>query len=66
MICFAKSVLTEDLCVVQKEKCSVTCYMCDEGPSIFITDNPIFSSESVLHKDHDCKNSIEKISGRGS
>jgi hypothetical protein len=24
-----KSVLTEDLCVVQKEEISITCYMCE-------------------------------------
>jgi hypothetical protein len=29
MICSVKPVLTEDLCVVQKEEFSVTCYMCD-------------------------------------
>jgi hypothetical protein len=29
MICFAKPVLTEGLCVVQKEKNSITSYMCE-------------------------------------
>jgi hypothetical protein len=29
MICSVKPVLTEDLCVVQKEEFSITCYMCD-------------------------------------
>jgi hypothetical protein len=29
MICLAKHVLTEDLYIVHKEECSVTCYMCD-------------------------------------
>jgi hypothetical protein len=29
MICFAKSVLAEDLCIVQKEEFSITRYMCD-------------------------------------
>jgi hypothetical protein len=27
MICFAKPILTVDLCVVQKQKFSITCYM---------------------------------------
>jgi hypothetical protein len=27
MICSAKPVLTEDLCVVQKQEFSITCYM---------------------------------------
>jgi hypothetical protein len=29
IICPAKPVLTEDLCVVQKEEFSITCYMCE-------------------------------------
>jgi hypothetical protein len=29
MICSVKSLLTEDLCIVQKEEFSVTCYMCE-------------------------------------
>jgi hypothetical protein len=29
MICSVKPVLTEDLCVVQKEDFSITCYMCE-------------------------------------
>jgi hypothetical protein len=29
MICFAKPVLTEDFHIVQKEKFSITCHMCD-------------------------------------
>jgi hypothetical protein len=29
MICSVKPVLTEDLCVVQKEKISITFYMCE-------------------------------------
>jgi hypothetical protein len=29
MICFAKPGLTEDLCIVQKQKSSIACYMCD-------------------------------------
>jgi hypothetical protein len=69
MICFAKPVLTEDLCIVQKEELSITCYIriLDERPSIFIRDNPIFSSERMLHKDYYRKGSVEqKIPGRGS
>jgi hypothetical protein len=34
----------------------------DERPSIFITDNPIFSSERMLHKDYYRKSSVEKKS----
>jgi hypothetical protein len=28
-------------------------------PRIFITDKPIFLSERMLHKDYDCKGSVE-------
>jgi hypothetical protein len=37
----------------------------DERPSIFIKGKPIFSSERVLYKDYDFKDSVEKklISG---
>jgi hypothetical protein len=69
MICSAKPVLTEDLCVGQKEEFSITCYMCEmyemcERPSIFTRDKPIFSSERMLHKDNYRKGSVEKkISG---
>jgi hypothetical protein len=39
----------------------------DERLSIFIRDNPIFSSERMLQKDYDCKGLVErKISGRDS
>jgi hypothetical protein len=38
----------------------------DERPRIFIRENPIFSSERMLHKDCYYKGSVEKISGRGS
>jgi hypothetical protein len=31
-------------------------------PSIFIRDKFIFSSEGMLHKDYDCRSSVEKIS----
>jgi hypothetical protein len=74
MIGFAKPVLTEDLCVVQKEEffnnmlyaiVRVKCTL-DERPSIFVRDSPIFSSETVLHKDYDRKGSVEKISDRES
>jgi hypothetical protein len=60
MICCVKPVLTEDLCVVQKE-----CVKCtfDERPSICIRDNPIFSAERMLHKDYYAKISVEKRSG---
>jgi hypothetical protein len=34
----------------------------DEGPSIFIRDKPIFSSERVLYKDYGSKGSVEKKS----
>jgi hypothetical protein len=38
-----------------------------EGPNLFIGDNFIVSSERMLHKEHDCKGSVEKKnSGRGS
>jgi hypothetical protein len=29
IICSVKPVLTEDLCVVQEEEFSITCYMCE-------------------------------------
>jgi hypothetical protein len=32
----------------------------DERPGIFIRDKPIFSSERMLHKDYDRKDSAEK------
>jgi hypothetical protein len=34
----------------------------DETPSVFIRDNPIFSSERMLHKDYYRKGSVEKKS----
>jgi hypothetical protein len=34
--------------------------MFDERPRIFIRDNPIFSSERVLHKAYYRKGSVEK------
>jgi hypothetical protein len=66
MICPAKPVLTEYLCVVQREEFSITCYMrestFDERPSIFIRDNPIFSSGRMVLKDYYHKGSVEKKS----
>jgi hypothetical protein len=38
----------------------------DERPSIFTTDQPIFSSKTILYKDYYRKGSVEKISGRES
>jgi hypothetical protein len=32
----------------------------DKRPSIFIRDEPIFSSERMLHKDYYSKSSVEK------
>jgi hypothetical protein len=64
MIRSAKLVLTEELCVVQKEEFSITCYKCDtytrQRPSIFIRDKPTLSSERISHKDHDRKGSAAK------
>jgi hypothetical protein len=66
MICSVKPVLTQDLCVVQKEEFSVhaICVKCtlDERLSIFIKDKPIFSSERMLHEDYYCRSSVEKKS----
>jgi hypothetical protein len=53
-----------DWCVVQKEEVNAK-YTLDEEPSIFIRDNPILSSERILHKDYYRKSSVGKqISGR--
>jgi hypothetical protein len=64
MICFAKPGLTEDLYIVQKQEFSITCYMCDmytwQRHRLFIRDNLIHSLERMLHKDYDCKGSVEK------
>jgi hypothetical protein len=57
MICFAKPGLTEDLNLKQKGK-HVICAILDKRPSIFISDNPIFSSERMLHKDYNHKGPI--------
>jgi hypothetical protein len=58
MICSVKPVLTENLCVAQKEDFSIT--------SVFIRDKSIFSSEKLSRKDYYRKSSVEKISGRRS
>jgi hypothetical protein len=64
MICSEKPLLTEDLCIVQKEEFAITCYMCEiytwRKPRIFIRDKPIFSSEGMLHKDYYSKSSVKK------
>jgi hypothetical protein len=66
MICSAKPVLTEELCVVQTEEFSITCYMCDtytwQRPGIFIRGKPIFWSERLLQKAYDRKRSVDIIS----
>ncbi|PNF38357.1 hypothetical protein B7P43_G10529 [Cryptotermes secundus] len=67
MIYFAKPGLAEDLYIVQKKEFSVTCYICamltlNERPGIYMRGKHIFSSESMLHKDYDCKGSVEKKS----
>lgn len=39
----------------------------DKRPRIFMRENPIFSSESMFHKDYNHKGSVKKeISGRDS
>jgi hypothetical protein len=52
MICSVKPVLTEDLCVVQKEDFSIT--------NVFIRDKPNFSSEKMLHEEYYRKGSVKK------
>jgi hypothetical protein len=47
MICFAKPGLTEDLNIVQKEEFSISCYMCDKRPSIFMRDKPKLLVEGI-------------------
>jgi hypothetical protein len=39
--------------------------MLDEGLSIFITDKPIFSPESMLYKNYDGKGLVEKQKSQG-
>jgi hypothetical protein len=64
MICFANPVLTEDSYIMQEEELSIK-YMSakstlGERPSTLIRDNPIISSEKILHKDYYRKGSDEK------
>jgi hypothetical protein len=65
IICFAKSRLTEDLCIAQKEWFSITCYMCEtytrRRRSLFIREKPILSLGGMLHKKYDNKGSVAKI-----
>jgi hypothetical protein len=68
MICFAKPVLIENLCISQKEEFLITLYtnICavrifDERPSILIRDKLIFLPERMLHKDYYRKSSVKKI-----
>jgi hypothetical protein len=51
MICFAKPVLTEDLAI----------RTLDERSSIFIRENPIFSSERMLHEENPPKCSVNRM-----
>jgi hypothetical protein len=57
MIFSVKPVLTEDLCVVQKEECTL-----DEKSSTLIRDKPIFSWERMLQNDYYHKSSAGKES----
>jgi hypothetical protein len=71
MICFTKLVLTEDLYILERRNFNLHVIYAtrplDERPSIFISNKPIFSSERMLEKDYDLKDSVEKIiSGRES
>jgi hypothetical protein len=52
---------------VHKEEFSIACHLCaeytlDEGPSTFVRDKPIFSSEKTLYTDYYRKSSVGKIS----
>jgi hypothetical protein len=65
MICSAKPVLTERLCVVQKGIIFNNMQICyirilDERPSIFRRENPILSLQKMLHKDYYRKGSVGK------
>jgi hypothetical protein len=60
MICFAKPGLTEDLYIVQKlTRYKWDTYTWPKAKHIH-RDNPIFSSERMLHKDYYRKGSVEK------
>jgi hypothetical protein len=72
-ICFVKPRLTEKMYIFQKEKVSISCYVCNtypsQRPSIFVRSKPLLSSERILHKDYDRKGSFaknRKDSGRES
>jgi hypothetical protein len=65
MICYVNHVLTEDLCIVQKEKFSVASYTCytyarRKAKHIHKSET-IFSSERMLYKDYDRRGSVEKF-----
>jgi hypothetical protein len=69
MIYSSKPVLTEDMYVVKRKNFQyhAICAKYTLRPSIFITDNPMFSSERILYKDYYSKGSVGgKISGRES
>jgi hypothetical protein len=55
MICFAKPVLTEDFYNVLYVR-----YVHLTKDQAYSRDKPIFLSERMLHKDYDCKGSVEK------
>jgi hypothetical protein len=59
MICFAKPGLIEKLFILQKEEFVIARDIC-QLPSIFIRDNPIFSSERMLHMDNGRECSAKK------
>jgi hypothetical protein len=70
MIFSVKPVLTEDLCVVQKEEFSIICYMCEiyiwrKAKRIHKRQTHLLVRE-MLHKDYCRKISVGEISGRGS
>jgi hypothetical protein len=57
------------LYIAQKEEFSITCCMYDltKVQAYSYEKKSIFSSERILHKDYDCKGSVEKeISGHES
>jgi hypothetical protein len=66
MVCFPKPGLIEELNIVENEDFSITCYTCDtytrQRPRLLMKDKPILSSERLLHKNYDRKNSAEKKS----
>jgi hypothetical protein len=67
MICSAKPILTKDLVCTAKgrifnDMAIFAIRTLDERPCLYIRDKPIFSSERMLHKDYDRKDSVEKKS----